>query len=224
MHILLVEDDPKVAGFIKKGLSEHGDHVDLAYDGLTGKHMVFENEFDLVILDIVLPYINGLELCRQIRQERRGLPILILTALASTEDKVAGLEAGADDYLVKPFHFDELLARIHALGRRRSHQTPGYLYKVADLEVDVYRRTVSRAGKTIILTSTEFSLLELLIVNKDKVLSRTFISESVWGINFDRGTNVVTVYINYLRAKIDKGFHPPLIHTIINNGYVLREP
>jgi two-component system copper resistance phosphate regulon response regulator CusR len=224
MLILLIEDDPKVAGFIKKGLSEHGDHVDLAYDGLSGKNMVFEQEYDLVILDVVLPHINGLDLCRQIRQDRKDLPILILTVLGSTEDKVAGLEAGADDYLVKPFHFDELLARVHALGRRRTNRLPGYLYKVADLEVDVYRRTVTRAGQSIILTSTEFSLLELLIANKNKVLSRTFISESVWGINFDRGTNVVTVYINYLRAKIDKGFEPPLIHTMINSGYVLKEP
>ena len=224
MHILLVEDDPKVADFIKKGLSEQGEQVDLAYDGLSGKKMVEEKAYDLVILDVMLPLLSGLDLCRQIRLDRSDLPILILTALVSTQDKVAGLEAGADDYLIKPFHFDELLARIHALRRRRSRPVTVFLYKVADLEVDIYRRTVHRAGRQIILTSTEFSLLELLIANKDKVLSRAFISESVWGINFDRGTNVVTVYINYLRAKIDKGFSPPLIHTMINEGYILKEP
>lgn len=224
MHILLVEDDPKVADFIKKGLSEQGEQVDLAYDGLSGKKMVEEKAYDLVILDVMLPLLSGLDLCRQIRLDRSDLPILILTALVSTQDKVAGLEAGADDYLIKPFHFDELLARIHALRRRRSRPVTVFLYKVADLEVDIYRRAVHRAGRQIILTSTEFSLLELLIANKDKVLSRAFISESVWGINFDRGTNVVTVYINYLRAKIDKGFSPPLIHTMINEGYILKEP
>lgn len=224
MHILLVEDDPRTAEFIGKGLSQRGWYVDIAYDGLSGKKMVDENEYDLAILDVMLPHLNGLELCRQIRLNRSDIPVLMLSALGSTEDKVAGFESGADDYMTKPFQFDELLARIYALRRRRSHTAQVFLHRVADLEVDVFRRSVHRAGKLIILSTTEFSLLELLIVNKEKVLSRIFISASVWGIDFDQGTNVVAVYINYLRSKIDKGFHPPLIYTVVNEGYVLREP
>ncbi|HWK07277.1 MAG TPA: response regulator transcription factor [Puia sp.] len=222
MNILLVEDEPKVADFIKKGLKEQLYNVDVAYDGLFGEKMALENEYDLVILDLILPGISGLELCLRIRKYKTDLPILILTALGATKDKVAGLESGADDYLVKPFHFDELLARIKALGRRRKLISPGAIYKIADLEVDSYKRTARRAGKDITLTTKEFTLLELLIVNKGRVLSRTYIAETVWGINYDRGTNLIDVYINYLRTKIDKGFSPALIHTVIGMGYVLK--
>jgi DNA-binding response OmpR family regulator len=223
MNILLVEDEPKVADFIRKGLQEQLNHVELAYDGLFGEKLALENEYDLVILDVILPGISGLELCRRIRTFKADLPILMLTALGGTKDKVAGLESGADDYLVKPFHFDELLARVKALGRRRMLVSPGISYRIADLEVDGYKKTVRRAGKDIILTAKEFALLELLIVNKNRVLSRTHIAETVWGINYDRGTNLIDVYINYLRSKIDKGFKPVLIHTVIGMGYVLKE-
>ena len=223
MNILLVEDEPKVAEFIRKGLKEQSYQVDTAYDGLYGEKLALENEYDLVILDVILPGGSGLELCKRIRGVKPDMPILLLTAMGATRDKVTGLEAGADDYLVKPFHFEELLARIKALGRRKLLVLPGIIYRVGDLEVDAYRKTARRAGKEITLTAKEFSLLELLIVNKNRVLSRTFIAETVWGINYDRGTNLIDVYINYLRSKIDKGFGSTLIHTVIGMGYVLKE-
>ena len=203
MNILLVEDEPKVAEFIKKGLKEQSYNVELAYDGLMGERLALNEEFDLIILDVVLPGISGVELCKRIRKYKVDLPILMLTALGTTKDKVDGLEAGADDYLVKPFHFEELLARIKALGRRRNLISPGTVYKIADLVVDSYKRSVQRAGNEISLTAKEFSMLELMITNKNRVLSRTYIAESVWGLNFDRGTNFIDVYVNYLRAKID---------------------
>ena len=223
MNILLVEDEPKVADFIRKGLKEQSYHVELVYDGLFGEKLALENEYDLIILDVILPGISGLELCRRIRKFKVDTPILLLTALGATKDKVTGLEAGADDYLVKPFHFDELLARVKALGRRKMLVAPGIVYRIADLEVDAYKKTARRAGKEILLTAKEFSLLELLIVNKNRVLSRNYIAETVWGINYDRGTNLIDVYINYLRTKIDKGFNSSLIHTVIGMGYVLKE-
>jgi two-component system, OmpR family, copper resistance phosphate regulon response regulator CusR len=223
MNILLVEDEPKVADFLKKGLKEQSYNVDMAYDGLFGEKLALENEYDLAILDVILPGISGLELCKRIRRYKSDMPILLLTALGSTKDKVAGLESGADDYLVKPFHFDELLARVKALARRKLLAPPGIIYRIADLEVDAYKKTAKRAGKEIFLTAKEFSLLELLIVNKNRVLSRTFIAETIWGINYDRGTNLIDVYINYLRSKIDKEFSFPLIHTVIGMGYVLKE-
>ena len=222
MNILLVEDESKVADFIRKGLKELNYNVELAYDGLFGEKMALENEYDLVILDVILPGISGINLCKRIRKFKPDLPILMLTALSTTKDKVSGLESGADDYLVKPFHFEELMARIKALTRRRNLISPGTIYRISDLEVDGYRRTVKRAGKEIPLTAKEFSLLEFMIVNKNRVLSRTYIAETVWGINYDRGTNFIDVYINYLRAKIDKGFSPILIHTVIGMGYVLK--
>jgi len=224
MNILLVEDEQKVANFIKKGLNEQQYNVEVAYNGLDGEKLSLENEYDLIILDVILPGINGIELCRRIRKYRPDLPILMLTALGSIQDKVTGLEAGADDYLIKPFHFDELLARIKALGRRRNLITPGAVYKIENLVVDGYQKTVRRAGTDITLTAKEFALLELLIVNKNRVLSRTFIAQTLWGINYDRGTNLIDVYINYLRSKIDKDFSPQLIHTIIGMGYVLKAP
>jgi two-component system copper resistance phosphate regulon response regulator CusR len=223
MNILLAEDEPKVADFIRKGLKEQSFHVEVVYDGLFGEKMALENEYDLAILDVILPGISGLELCRRIRRFKPDMPILLLTALATTRDKVAGFESGADDYLVKPFHFDELLARVKALARRKLLSPPGIIYHLGDLEVDAYKKTARRAGKEIVLTAKEFSLLELLIVNKNRVLSRTFIAETVWGIDYDRGTNLIDVYINYLRSKIDKGFGSSLIHTVIGMGYVLKE-
>ncbi len=223
MNILLIEDEPQVVSFIKKGLEEQQNSVQVAYDGTMGVRMALENEFDLIILDVILPYINGFEVCKQIRQFKKEVPILMLSALGTVSDKVQGLENGADDYLTKPFHFDELLARIKALGRRRSIVLPGTIYKVADLEIDCYRKTVSRDGKPVTLTSKEFTLLEVLMYNKNRVLSRVYIAEAVWGISFNRGTNLIDVYINYLRTKIDKGHPRQLIHTVIGMGYVIKE-
>jgi DNA-binding response OmpR family regulator len=222
MNILLVEDEQKVADFIKKGLKEQLYNVEVAYDGLMAEKLALENEYDLIMIDLILPGINGLELCKRIRRYKTDLPILMLTALGTTKDKVMGLEAGADDYLVKPFHFEELLARIKALSRRRMLISPGVVFKMADLEVDSYKKMVWRSGRQIVLTAKEFSLLELLIANKNRVLSRSYIAEAIWGINYDRGTNLIDVYINYLRTKIDKGFDQPLIHTVIGMGYVLK--
>lgn len=223
MNILLVEDEVKVAEFIKKGLMEQGHQVVLVYDGMYGEKMAMENEYDVIILDVILPHVNGVEVCKRVKKFKPDVPVLMLTALGTIQDKVSGFNAGADDYLVKPFHFEELLVRINALGRRKLFFTPGINYKVEDLEVDGYKKSVKRAGKEIVLTAKEFALLELLIINKNRVLSRSFIAESVWGIDFDRGTNAIDVYINYLRNKIDKGFEKKLIHTVIGMGYVLRE-
>ena len=223
MNILLVEDEPKVASFIKKGLEEQLHKVEVAYDGNLGRKLALENDFQLIILDVILPHINGLELCKQIRQFKKEVPILMLSALGALNDKVQGLENGADDYLTKPFHFEELLARIRALDRRRNIVLPGTIYKVDDLEIDCHRKIVTRAGNMILLTVKEFTLLEVLMYNKNRVLSRIYIAESVWGINFDRGTNLIDVYINYLRTKIDKGYSKQLIHTVIGMGYVIRD-
>lgn len=223
MNILLIEDEPKVAAFIKKGLEEQLNSVTLAYDGNSGNKLAIEQDYDLVIMDVILPELNGFEVCKKIRKFKKELPILMLSALGTVSDKVKGLENGADDYLTKPFHFDELLARIRALDRRRSNVLPDTIYQVGDLQMDCYRKTVAREGKDIQLTVKEFTLLEVLMFNKNRVLSRVYIAEAVWGINFNRGTNLIDVYINYLRAKIDKGFDKPLIHTVIGMGYVLKE-
>jgi len=223
MNILLVEDEPKVAEFIKKGLKEQGHNIDVAFDGLFGEKMALENEYDIVILDVILPYVNGIELCKRIKSMKMDVPVLMLTALSTTQDKISGFDAGADDYLAKPFHFEELIARIKALGRRKLLSSPAMVYHIKDLEVDTYRKTVKRNNKEVVLTAKEFALLELLIVNKNRVLSRAYIAETVWGIDFNRGTNVIDVYINYLRSKIDKGFNDHLIHTVIGMGYVLKD-
>jgi two-component system copper resistance phosphate regulon response regulator CusR len=223
MNILLIEDEPKVAAFIKKGLEEQFHKVTLVYDGSMGCKFALEQDFDLIILDVVLPNMNGFEVCKQIRQFKKELPILMLSALGTVNDKVLGLENGADDYLTKPFHFEELLARIKALDRRRSMVLPGTVYQVGDLQMDCYRKTVTRDGKMILLTVKEFTLLEVLMYNKNRVLSRVYIAEAVWGINFNRGTNLIDVYINYLRSKVDKGYAQQLIHTVIGMGYMIRE-
>ena len=222
MKILLVEDEPKVASFIKKGLEEQTYIVDLAYDGLMGKKLALSNEYDIIILDVILPSISGIELCKEIRKSNTSVPVLLLTALGTTEDKVIGLDAGADDYLTKPFKFMELLARIRALTRRKSNQTTPTILTIADLEMDTGSKIVKRNGKIINLTAREFFLLEFFLKNKGIVLSRAVIAENIWEISFDTGTNIVDVYINYLRNKIDKGFSPKLIHTIIGMGYVLK--
>lgn len=223
MNILLVEDEPKVAEFIRKGLKEQLYEVTLAYDGIMGERLALENDYDIVILDVILPHKSGLEVCKGIRKYKPEMPILMLTALGTMQDKITGFDSGADDYLVKPFHFEELLARIKALSRRKTLIAPGTVYRVADLEMDCYKKTVHRNKKEILLTAKEFALLEVLIINKNRVLSRTRIAEMVWGIDFNRGTNLIDVYINYLRGKIDKGFNDQLIHTVIGMGYTLKE-
>jgi len=226
--ILLVEDEIHVVSFIQKGLSEDGFEVSVALDGLTGLKMARAAEFDLIILDIMLPEMNGLEVCSQIRSFNQKVPVLFLTALGTAENIVVGLDSGADDYLVKPFKFIELLARIRSLLRRSDVQetetTPSDdLYTFEDLELNDYNKTVTRGGKPVSLTSTEFRLLLLFMQNKYRVLSRIDILEAVWGIDFNMGTNVVDVYVNYLRRKLDVTGGPKLIHTVIGMGYVLKE-
>ncbi len=223
MKILVVEDEPKVAAFIKKGLEEQSYDVDMAYDGMFGIKMALQNEYDLILLDVILPNVNGLDACREIRKYNKTVAILMLTALGSTDDKIVGLDAGADDYLTKPFEFKELLARIRALTRRGTDSTAGEILTVADLELDLSKKTVTRAGKPVNLTAREFSLLYYLLRNQGKVVSRVDITEKVWETSFDTGSNVIDVYINFLRKKIDKGHDIKLIHTLVGMGYVLKE-
>ena len=224
MKILIVEDEPKVASFIRKGLEEHNMEVDVAYDGVIGKRMAQGHKYDVVLLDINLPLMNGYQVCREIRKHDPHTPIMMLTALSATDDKITGFEYGADDYLVKPFEFRELLARIKALHKRSSeHNTPAVLLRVSDLEMNLEQKTVRRAGKKIELTAKEFGLLEYLMRSKGKVVSRADIAEKVWDISFDTGTNVIDVYVNFLRKKVDRDFTPKLIHTVVGMGYTLRE-
>lgn len=222
--ILIVEDEPKVAGFIKRGLDEQLFETEVAYDGMIGKKKAVSNNYDLIILDINLPLLNGFELCREIRAVNTKIPVLMLTAMGTTDDKITGFESGADDYLVKPFEFRELLARIKVLLKRaRGTSLSGNIMKVADLEMNLDSKVVKRAGKKIDLTAKEFLLLEYLIRNKGRVLSRIDIAEKIWEITFDTGTNIIDVYVNFLRKKIDKDFSPKLIHTQIGMGYILKE-
>ncbi|MBC5994427.1 response regulator transcription factor [Pontibacter cellulosilyticus] len=223
MKILLIEDEPKVAAFIKKGLEEQSYDVDQAYDGTFGVKMALQHEYDLILLDVILPHINGLDVCREIRKHNNTVAILMLTALGSTDDKITGLDAGADDYLTKPFEFKELLARIRALTRRGTDSNSGEKLSIADLELDVAKKTVTRGGKPINLTAREFALLYYLLRNQGKVVSRVDITEQVWETSFDTGSNVIDVYINFLRKKIDKGYENRLIHTLVGMGYVLKE-
>jgi DNA-binding response OmpR family regulator len=222
-RIGLVEDEQKVAAFICKGLEENGYKVSSAKDGHTARAMLAGNDFDVLILDIMLPDINGIELCRQIRQADTRTPILMLTALDQVQNKVSGLKAGADDYLVKPFHFSELLARIEALLRRQNaFAMEDHTLVFDDLKLDTWSNVAERAGVQITLTAKEFTLLELFMRHPNKVLSREFIADQVWNIGFDTGTNFIDVYVNYLRNKIEKGFKGKLIHTVIGMGYILK--
>lgn len=224
-NILLIEDERNVADFIKKGLEENGYEVQVAYDGPTGLKLLTQSTVDLVILDIILPGINGVELCKKIRDGGyKETRILMLTALAATDHVVKGLDSGADDYLSKPFKLKELLARIRALLRRKGLTEPeDHLLKIADLLLDCNAKTVFRAGTEVKLTSTEYYLLEFFMKNQNKVLSRVDLLENVWSINFNMGTNVVDVYVNYLRNKLEKGFKSRLIHTVIGMGYIMKE-
>lgn len=229
--ILLVEDEAHVVSFIRKGLTEEGFEVSVALTGDMGLSMIRSGSFDLVILDIMLPDTNGLDVCREIRKEDSRIPVLFLTALGTAENVVVGLEAGADDYLVKPFKFIELLARVRTLLRRAdntmgaiSETTNDSIYRAADLVLDDDSKSVIRDDRDISLTSTEYRLLLYLMKNKNRVVSRMDILEDVWGVNFDMGTNVVDVYVNYLRKKMDNPFDQKLIHTVIGMGYALRDP
>lgn len=225
MRILVVEDQRKMAAFLKKGLSEAGYSVDCAETGHAAESLVAENPYDLVLLDAMLPDQNGFDTARHMRADGFSGPVLMLTALGGTKDKVHGLDAGADDYLTKPFSFDELLARIRALLRRNSSvgsQVQSIL-RFGDLEVDLMARRVSRGQKEILLTPKEFALLEYFMRNPNRPLSRTEISEHVWDVHFDSDSNVIDVYVNMLRKKVDQPFEKKLLHTVIGAGYVLRQ-
>lgn len=221
MRILVVEDEKKIADFIKRGLKEEGYAVDSAYDGEQGLFLAKTNEYDLILLDLMLPKLDGHSLFKEIRKEKISSPVIILTAKDATKDKVAGLDLGADDYMTKPFAFEELLARIRAALRRKDSSLSKTI-QVEDLVIDFSTHKVTRKGIEIILTVKEYSLLEYLMRNAGEIVTRTMISEHVWDINFDTFTNVIDVYINYLRNKIDTGHKKKLIHTVRGRGYVLK--
>ena len=221
MKILIVEDEKKVSDFVRKGLQEEGYVTDAAYNGEDGLGMAADDVYDLVILDIYLPKLDGLAVLKRLREKKINTPVLLLTVRATIEDKVLGLNSGADDYLTKPFAFQELLARVRALLRRRVDVNVAEI-RVGDLVLDPVRRSVNRGGRKIELTAKEFSLLEFMMHNPERVLTRTAIINHVWNYDFDSETNVVDVYVNYLRRKIDKGEAPKLIHTIRGVGYVLK--
>ena len=222
MRILVVEDEPNLNNVIAKRLKKEGYSVDSALDGETAAEYIKSIEYNAIVIDLMIPRKNGLEVIREMRDRGNVTPVLILTARDSVSDRVAGLDAGADDYLVKPFAFDEFLARVRALFRRNTAFTANVL-KVADLEMDMNQRTVSRGGKVIQLSSKEFTILEYLIRNKNVVLSREQIEQNAWDLSFDGGSNIVDVYIRYLRKKIDSGFDKKLIHTVYGSGYILKE-
>ncbi|TFH49058.1 MAG: response regulator transcription factor [Bacteroidia bacterium] len=224
MKILIVEDEPKVASFIKKGLEENHYESDIVYDGRNAEKLAAQFHYDLFIVDIIIPFVNGLDLCRQLKKIKPDIPVLMLTALGTTEDKLLGFDAGANDYLVKPFEFRELLARVKVLIRTSNVRVDSInRLVVADLELNLDNKVARRGSQTIELTAKEFSLLEYFMRNSGRVLSRNDIAEKVWEANFDFGTNVVDVYVNFLRKKIDRGFEKKLIHTRIGLGYIFKE-
>jgi two-component system, OmpR family, copper resistance phosphate regulon response regulator CusR len=223
MKILLIEDEIKTVQTLKQGLEENNIDIDFAYDGQMGKLLALRNQYDVIVSDIIMPLMNGLELCKQLRSSGVKAPILLLSALHSTEDKVAGFDAGADDYLAKPFEFIELIARIKALARRN---TPNFTQNsqlvFADVILNVESRIVLRNGRKIELTPKEFALMEYFIRHQGRTISKSEIADNVWDINFDTGTNIIEVYVNYLRNKIDKGFEQKIIHTQFGQGYILK--
>lgn len=225
MGILLVEDEPNVVSVIKRGLAEFGYEVSVAANGATGLQMALDHDFDLVILDVMLPVMDGIQVCKLIRQHKQTMPVIMLTALDSTENIINGLDSGADDYLVKPFKIAELAARLRTLLRRKSgeQQAPNNIFKINDLELNVESKIAYRSQEPLKLTATEYRLLEYFVKNQKKVLSRIQILESVWDIDFNMGTNVVDVYVNYLRKKLEKGGGAKLIHTVFGMGYIMKE-
>ncbi|MYZ54074.1 heavy metal response regulator transcription factor [Malikia spinosa] len=224
MKILIVEDEPKTGDYLRQGLREAGFGVELASDGLAGLQLAQQQDFDLLILDVMLPGLNGWQLLQRLREQGHLVPVLFLSARDQVEDRVKGLELGADDYLVKPFSFAELLARVRTILRRGRSGVEATALQVADLELDLLRRRVSRAGKRIELTAKEFALLELLMRRHGEVLPRSLIASQVWDMNFDSDTNVIEVAMRRLRAKVDEGFEPRLIQTVRGMGYVLEVP
>jgi DNA-binding response OmpR family regulator len=222
MKILVVEDELKLATFIKTGLEAQACEVAVAYDGTVGRQLATSHAYDVIVMDVNLPGLNGFALTRALRQEGSKTPILMLTALGSVDDKLTGFEAGADDYLLKPFEFRELMARLRALHKRGGENAVAVL-RVADLELNLGTKTAVRGGRKIELTAKEFSLLEYLMRNRNRVVSRVDIAEKVWDIHFDTGTNTIDVYVNFLRKKIDKDFDHKLIHTVIGRGYIFKE-
>jgi two-component system copper resistance phosphate regulon response regulator CusR len=223
MRLLLIEDEMKTSHYLKKGLEENGFEVDAALDGKTGRHLAFRNTYDVIVTDIILPGISGREITRALRDAKIQTPVLMLTALNETDDVVEGFDAGADDYLAKPFEFRELLARLRALAKRNRAQHPdSQVLEAADLKMWVDKKQVFRAGIPIELTAKEFNLLEYLLRNKGRVISKQELARHVWNIDFDTGTNMVEVYVNYLRRKMDRDFPVKLIQTQFGMGYVLR--
>jgi heavy metal response regulator len=222
MHILVVEDEKKVASFIRRGLEAAHYSVDVEHDGEAGLKRLLKSGYDLVILDVMLPKLDGIGLMKEIRRRQANLPVLLLTARVTVADKVMALDSGADDYLTKPFAFEELLARVRVLLRRGNAAAPAVL-AIADLRLDPATREVTRCNKRIDLTPKEYALLEFLLRRREQVLSRAVIAQHVWGIHYDTFTNVIDVYVNYLRKKIDSGFEPKLIHSVRGVGYVLKE-
>jgi two-component system, OmpR family, copper resistance phosphate regulon response regulator CusR len=224
MKILIVEDEPKVATFIKKGLEENHYEAEIAYDGISGEKLAHLYKYDLFILDLIIPGISGLDLCKKLKKQHPGIPVLMLTALGTTDDKLIGFDAGADDYMVKPFEFRELLARIKVLLKSANQSVENSKKIVSgELELDLDRKIAIRGNSQIELTAKEFFLLEYFMRNSGKVLSRNEIAEKVWDVSFDYGTNIVDVYVNFLRKKIDKGFDKKLIHTKVGFGYIFGD-
>lgn len=223
-RILIVEDEQRLAEIIQKQLQESGFLADVANDGFVGKKLIEQTEYDLVVLDINLPLLNGYELCKEIRKTNSKIPIIMLTALGTPENKLIGFEAGADDYVLKPFDYRELLARINVFLKRTSIEIPqARNLRIADFEMNLDTKTAIRAGKKIDLTSKEFALMETFLKNKGKLLSREFIIEKVWDLEFETGTNIIDVYVNYLRKKVDKNFEPKIIHTKFGFGFYCSE-
>jgi two-component system, OmpR family, copper resistance phosphate regulon response regulator CusR len=221
--ILIIEDEPKVQALIRQGLEEIGFIADAADNGLTGLEKAETGEFDVIIIDLLLPQIHGLDICRQIRKKYPKVKILMLTALGTLDDKLRGFESGADDYLVKPFDFPELVARIKSLLKRNQDIQGQEILQIADLSMNITGKTVTRAGKNIELTAKEFHLLEYLLRNQGRVVSKAEIADKIWDISFETGTNVIEVYVNFLRKKIEKGFDKRLIYTLIGMGYVIKD-
>ena len=222
--ILVIEDEQKVAEFLKEGFDAYKASADLAFDGAAGVEMAEKNKYDLIVLDLNLPKISGLEVCRMVRKKNEHIPIIILTALGGTDDKLTGFDYGADDYMVKPFEFKELAARVKSLLKRsKNNERSDNIIRVADLEVNTDSKIVKRGGKKIELTNKEYQLLVYLLRNKNRVVSRADIAEKIWDITFETGTNVIDVYVNFLRKKIDKDFNPKLIFTQIGMGYILKD-
>lgn len=222
MRILVIEDDRFIADVIRRGLTLHNYNVDLAHDSDTGEDLAWSNDYDVIILDVMIPGKNGMELCRSLRNEGLTTPVLMLTALDSSDDIVTGLDHGADDYLAKPFDFDVLVARLRALSRRRSEQRDAQI-RIADLVIDTAARTVVRGDRKIHLTGKVFALLEYLAINKGKIITRDAIAEHMWDMDFDPKSNVIDSLVHSLRSRVDKGFDVQLIHTIRGVGYYLDE-